>query len=205
LAGERLTAVTVGRVAAIVGRLPRVPSLSRAHLDRYHAVQMRLFEGLAAVLPARYGTSVQALDELPPMLRSREASLRESLRLVRRRAQMTVRMVGLEDPRSGTGDPVPPSRASGTGTGRGLEYLRQRAADASRAAAVPGFDPLRRSVERWVRTERVEWKAGVATVYHLVPRASVAAYRRHLQDAAAREGVGVVVTGPFPPFAFVDG
>jgi hypothetical protein len=42
----------------------------------------------------------------------------------------------------------------------------------------------------------------VASVYHLIPRASVPAYRRALQSAARDAGVRVIVSGPWPPYAF---
>jgi hypothetical protein len=50
----------------------------------------------------------------------------------------------------------------------------------------------------------VEKRASIATVYHLVPRASAGAYRRALARAAAAEGVRVVISGPWPPYAFAD-
>jgi hypothetical protein len=42
----------------------------------------------------------------------------------------------------------------------------------------------------------------VTTVYHLVPRGSVAAYRRSLSNAAVAAGVQIHVSGPWPAYAF---
>jgi hypothetical protein len=50
----------------------------------------------------------------------------------------------------------------------------------------------------------VETRASIATVYHLVPRASAEAYRRALARHAADAGVRVVISGPWPPYAFAD-
>jgi hypothetical protein len=56
-----------------------------------------------------------------------------------------------------------------------------------------------------VRDERIEKRERVATVYHLVPRASAASYRRAIERAAADASLTLVVSGPWPAYAFVDG
>ena len=58
------------------------------------------------------------------------------------------------------------------------------------------------AVARWVRAERVERSGDIASVYHLIPRGAVDAYVRAALGAAQAEGVRVVVTGPFPAYAF---
>jgi hypothetical protein len=98
-----------------------------------------------------------------------------------------------------TPEPTPPaSRAARTGA----DYLRARAAEAARARAVDGFEPVRLAADRWLRDERVEKLAGIATVYHLVPRGSVHAYRVAVERAAAGAGLRVAISGPWPPYAF---
>jgi hypothetical protein len=44
----------------------------------------------------------------------------------------------------------------------------------------------------------------VASVYHFIPRAGASSYRRALRAAAADAGLSLVVSGPFPPYAFVE-
>jgi hypothetical protein len=61
---------------------------------------------------------------------------------------------------------------------------------------------VRRAVARWVRDERVEHRAGVSSVYHLIPRSSAEAYRHAAQTSAASSGVTAIVSGPWPPYAF---
>jgi hypothetical protein len=73
-----------------------------------------------------------------------------------------------------------------------------------RELAVPVFDPLRASVRRWVRDERMEKRGGVASMYHLIPTGSAARYRAALEHAAGEEGLRVIVSGPWPPYAFAD-
>jgi len=48
----------------------------------------------------------------------------------------------------------------------------------------------------------VERRERIATVHHLVPRASVTAYARALRRAATDTPLHVVATGPHPPYAF---
>jgi hypothetical protein len=95
--------------------------------------------------------------------------------------------------------------AAGAGwSGTGADYLRGRAAAAARARQVPGFEAVRARVGRWVRAERIEHRAGVATIYHLVPRATATSYRTTVERTAAAAGIRCVVTGPWPPYAFAD-
>ena len=193
--GERLDTVAGGRFAAIVIRAPRAPRSSLPGLRRHAAVVRQLWARLPAVLPVRFGTCFGGAAELTLALGSRQRALAGDLRRVRGRAQMTVRVFTA----AGRAAPELPATAGFSG---GADYLRGRAAQAAREREVSGFDPLRRSVSRWVREERVEQHAGVASVYHLVPRSSVDAYRRKLERAAASAHLRIAVTGPHPPYAF---
>jgi hypothetical protein len=161
-------------------------------------VLQRLWLALPAILPARYPTSIDDLEELKVILRTRGAALGRTMRDVRNRGQMTVRIViesALVESGSSAGNEVPSS---------GLAYLQSRASAAARALRVPEFEPLRPVVRRWIRAERVEKRGNVATIYHLVPRASATRYRRAIEVGSATAGVRAIVTGPFPPYAFAD-
>ena len=50
----------------------------------------------------------------------------------------------------------------------------------------------------------MEKRQGVASIYHLVPRGSTDRYREAIQRAAADARVRIVVTGPWPAYAFAD-
>ena len=202
IARERLRPVRVGRVTAVVGDLRRAPAADEPTLRRFDRVIRQLFLTVPALLPARFGTCFQSLDELTTVLRLRQASLRGALGLVRGRAQMTVRVIetgGTKPVPASVGSPVP-AGLSRTVTS-GVDYLRRRAASERH---VPGFEPVRARVGRWVRAERVDRRTGVATIYHLVPRAAPAPYRAAVEQAAAAAGLRCVVTGPWPPYAFTD-
>jgi hypothetical protein len=178
--------VSVGAVTALV-REARPPQATAASLRRHAQLVDAVAASGSAVLPVRFGTCVGEAAELIDILRSRQDTLRKSLRAVRGRVQMIVRLAS--EPVVTSGFRVP---------GSGAEYLRARAA----ARAVPQFDPLRVAVRRWVKDERIEKHDRMASIYHLIPRSAVAAYRGALARAAAAAAVRVVVTGPYPPYAF---
>jgi hypothetical protein len=204
-ADEPLRTIALDRVAAIVGELRRPLTPTPANLARYDAALGRLSAAVPAILPARFGTVVEA-DELSFILRSRNASLARALRHVRNRVQMTMRIM------KGAGGRGQAAEGRGRGAGgrgrtdkrmegRGADYLRERAA---RARDVPGFDPVRAAVRRWVRDEQVEKRERVVSIYHLVPRAAAGAYARAARAAAAAAGLRLTVSGPFPPYAFTE-
>lgn len=157
-----------------------------------------LAERFPAVLPARFGTVMPA-DELMFILSSRRVALSRALSHVRGRAQMTVRIVKGEG--RGVETEVPPLHRSATARS-GRDYLRARAREAAAQRHIPGFEPVRAAVARFVRDERVERHGTVSTVYHLIPRASSDRYRQDLERAVAAAELSAIVSGPWPPYAF---
>jgi hypothetical protein len=193
MSGEPLIGVAAGGVRAIVGTAARTSRASVETLQRYDRVVRALWSARPALLPARFGTEFDTVEDLQRALVSRRMTA--ELRRVRGRAQMIVRVLGVT-----AGSRQEPGRRARASTG--TAYLHERAADAAHARHIPGFDDVRSRVARWVREERVEpWKGGT-TVYHLIPRGSATAYRRTVEQAAAAAGLRVVVTGPHPPYAF---
>ena len=193
MSGEALTGVAAGGVRAIVGTATRPSRASVETLRRYDRVVRALWSARPALLPARFGTEFETVEDLQRALMSRRMTA--DLRRVRGRAQMTVRVLDVT-----AGSRPEPARRARASTG--TAYLHERAANAAHARYIPGFDSVRNRVTRFVREERVEpWKGGT-TVYHLIPRGSVTAYRRTIERAAAAAGLRVVVTGPHPPYAF---
>jgi gas vesicle protein GvpL/GvpF len=206
MSGERLRAIRAGRITALVGELRRAPKPTMTNLRRYAMVIGKAAAQTPAILPVRFGTGMADLDEVTFVLRSRQDTLRRRLRAVRGRAQMTLRVVSGRSGRSGSDPGDNPSSGSDPGdeSTQGTQYLQQRAITAARAREIPGFAPIRVAVKRWVKDERVEKRGGVITVNHLIPRSSVSAYRSALERAAERAGLRVIVTGPFPPYAFAE-
>lgn len=204
VAGETLQAVPIGRLDAIVGRVRAVPAPTARNLRRFDRMMSALWRRTPALLPARFGTAARDASDLQAMIRGREQTLRRRLRAVRNRAQMTVRIVqGNRDVgRALSGPPGEPDKARPARIEQqsGTQYLRSR----QREHAVPAFDPLRASVRRWVRDERMEKRGSVASMYHLIPSGSADRYRAALEHAAREEGLRVIVSGPWPPYTFAD-
>jgi hypothetical protein len=191
--GGRFHVVREAAMAAVVTDRPRL-SPTAGNLRRYDRTMQELAQRFSAILPVRFGTRM-AEDELRFVLSSRRRTLARTLAHVRGRAQMTIRVVPRQAARERAVEPdVPPL------TGR--DYLRDRARAAAAVRAVPGFEPVRNAVARWVRDERVEQRGRVASVYHLVPRSAADAYRHAVQISAAAAGLTAIVSGPWPPYAF---
>ena len=208
MAGEKLRVVSVSRIAAVVGEMRRAPAPTVRNLRRYAAVVEAIAAKVPATLPARFATTVVDRDELTFILTSRSAALRRRLRSVRARCQMTIRMVGSDPGDAPIRGQTPVTPRTGVrprnGATQGTQYLRQRMATAVRARAIPAFEPIRVAVERFVKDERVEKRAEVVTVNHLVPRTAVTRYRAAVTRAAGENHLRLMVSGPWAPYAFAD-
>ena len=191
--GKRFRLIGRGAIAAVVSDRSQPATPTSANLRRYDRTMRGLAERFPAILPARFGTSVSE-DELLFILSSRRSSLARALALVRGRVQMTVRVM--------RSDADAPHVEEPFGSVSGRDYLAGKARAVAAARAVPAFEPIRRSVARWIRDERVDRRTGVTSIYHLIPRSSVDAYRRTLHAAAKASAVRLVVSGPWPPYAF---
>jgi len=208
IGGERLRVITVDRLSAIVGELKRVPGPTIRNLRRYAAVIEAIASKVPAILPARFATTVADRDELAFILRSRGTALRQRLRAVRGRAQMTIRLVGSDPGDVTLRGQTPVTRRSGVRprnkATQGTQYLQQRIAIAARARAVAGFDPIRNAVGRFVKDERVEKRGDVVTINHLVPRTAASRYLTAVERAAEEGAIRLSVSGPWAPYAFAD-
>lgn len=208
IAGERLRGITVDGVVAIVGEVRRRPSASTTTLRKYAAIIESIAARVPAVLPVRFGTTFADLAELTSVLRSRRAATRQRLRAVRRRAQMTIRIVGSDpdDGRSRGQTPV----MSRTGVRpryeatQGTQYLRQRLTVLRTAREVPELAPIQTAIRGFVTDERVERRGGVITVHHLIPRARAVRYLAAVERAVGQSGIRLAISGPFAPYAFAD-
>jgi hypothetical protein len=208
IGGERLRVIAVDRVAAVVGEIRRVPAPTIKNLRRYAAVVEAIAAKVPAVLPARFATTVADGEELAFILRSRGTALRQRLRAVRGRAQMTIRILGSDPGDVTLRGQTPVTSRSGVRprnkATQGTQYLRQRMAISDKMRAVAGFEPIRNAVRRFVKDERVEKRGDVVTVNHLVPRTAARRYLTAVERAADESGVHLIVSGPWAPYAFAD-
>jgi Gas vesicle synthesis protein GvpL/GvpF len=208
IAGERLRGVVFDGFVAIVGEVRRRPAASTRNLRRYAAVVESIAARVAAILPVRFGTTFDDETELMLALRSRGAATRQRLRAVRRRAQMTIRIVGSDPDDGRLRGQTPVMSRSGVRprnkATQGTRYLQEQLAKMRTAREIPELAPVRAAVRRLVREERVERRRSIATVHHLIPRAAAGRYGAAVARTAAENGVRLTVSGPWAPYAFAE-
>jgi hypothetical protein len=198
LLGEPLRLVSCDGIVAVVGEVEVAPAVEAETL-RSHDTAVR---GLAAIsdalLPARFGSVTRDDGQLCEAVRAQAAAVREALQAVRGCDQMTLRF-SRED-----GASEVPAAEPDEG-GPGTRYLSQRRAAAGDPAALPEIRLVLEALAPFVRGERRqrhERPPLLASVYHLVPRDGLDAYRAALAAATARASVRVSTSGPWPPYAF---
>jgi Gas vesicle synthesis protein GvpL/GvpF len=176
--GEPVTAVRSGTLFVLAGEVRSAPTLSADSLRAHDAAVRRLANACEALLPVRFGATVESVD-----ISDREAELAEALATVRGREQMTLRVYT---------DAREPERSSGTAY---LESLR-------RARAVPEIDALRAALAPLIRAERTEphGESLVASVYHLIDRGRSPQYLSTLEDVPL--AVRISASGPWPAWSF---
>ena len=189
LRGEKLRAVDMGRVVAVVGELKRRPQPTLTNVVKYDRILTKLWLANSALLPARFGTLVRDASELELMMRPLKDALHSRLAHVSGCAQMTILLVDSRERRR-PGRPRAP--LSGT------EYLRV----ARSAGLMPEFSAVREAVYRWVKDERMQKRGTMITIYHLIPRRAAARYRSAAEQAARDAGLGMRIVGPRSPYAF---
>jgi gas vesicle protein GvpL/GvpF len=202
LAGEAIRLVPCDDLLAAVGDVTSAPAVDETSLRAHDAAVRRLAAASPGLLPARFGSVAGDERELGDALRPRLGALRDGLRAVRGCEQMTLRFAR----RDGVAAPTPaPETSPSAGGGPGTRYLDARRASAGDARAIPEvgrvLDALAPLV-RGERRERHERPPLLASVYHLVPRDSLEAYRAAVASAAAEACVRVTLSGPWPPYAF---
>jgi hypothetical protein len=192
--GRRVDLLHIARIAVAVEELEKRPSMTENALRTQHAIVERLGKRFEAVLPARFG-SFLPLDDLERIVHSRRDDLREALRRVRKRVQMTVRIVAPPAPAAVKRE----AHAATSGTA----YLNARRSATSRSLPSAAA-ALTAAVRDLLRDERIETDAehGRTALFHLIDRKDVKRYRSSIARAGVSKDERVIVTGPFAPFAF---
>jgi hypothetical protein len=199
--GRTIESLKTGPMYAAAARLDALPPISAETLEEQHAVVSRLAQRVDAILPMRFGALVDE-DELARLVTLHHAELSGALDLVRGREQMTVRLFG-PTPLDGQGQPAAPVRQKGIS---GTDYLRQRREATRPRPLPPEAAHVRHAVSSLVTAERTEAGEGPvhATLWHLIDRGNAARYREAIRTVAAQIApVRAVISGPWPPFAFV--
>jgi gas vesicle protein GvpL/GvpF len=201
LAGEPLSLVTVGDLAAVVGAMEDSPDATPDAVRGHDAVVRRLVAFAEAILPARFGT-VQDAPALSDWLAA-AVGLEEALHLVAGREQMTLHVFQDDAP---VASEVDTDSAGETGLGPGARYLAERQRHWRHKEQIPELEPLRPRLDALVAAERVEFRATPpwrASVYHLIERGRSAEYREAVEaNLDLVIGVRLRVSGPWAPYAF---
>lgn len=196
LGGATLRALERDGLAAVYSRhrslRPRPsPELVLAHERVVEAIMAR-----GPVLPLRFGTQLEREEQLGAALTERRDELVRALERVRGHVELGLRVI--------------PERGSKRGVDRGEQtgraYLRARATEHRRAneAARDLHAPLSELAAASLVRERPAPPAILVATY-LVDDARVAEFRARADELAARHGhLQVLVTGPWPPYNFVE-
>lgn len=193
--GRRIQLIPIGDIQAAVEQIERPPELSEASLRSQHEIVVALGRRFDPILPVRFGAAVDRA-ELERLVTGRQARLRRALDDVRGCEQMTVRIVGKEAR----------THASMALTTTGTAYLTDRHRALRRGLPAAG-KRIGRALERLIARERIDPGRGRirSTLHHLIPRGRAAEYRALVERALTGSTPGehqVVVSGPWPPFAF---
>jgi hypothetical protein len=192
-----LRAVRVGPAWVVVEQAA-ARDATPASLVAHDRVVRRIARSCRAVLPLRFASTAADRAALTTLLAPLGPAIPPAFARVRDAVQFTLRVTGKPAP-----SPAPTSRRH---VGPGTRWLANRMAR-HRVPEIAALSEATRPFVREVRVERADApQAGrLATVYHLVARENVAAWR-----AAARRAVPllrdakVTTTGPWPPYAFAE-
>lgn len=181
-----------GLVGLVYEERTEPPGTSREELVRFGQVIRRLGAD-AAILPIRYGTVAESLDDLRILLTARRQAWEERLRDVAGCVELVAHL-----PASRL-DPAPAAEARSTGTA----YLMARVRRGRQVTAL--VEEVRQAVSAWSLGTRLLSDADDVRVAFLVEKERVDAFLPGLRQWVERSGQGRVrVSGPWPPFSFVE-
>src|SRR5262249_9909731 len=182
------------------------PAVTAKKLVAHDRVVRRIAARVTAILPFRFASTARDTAALEELLAPLAEPIGRALARVRGCVQFTLRVAG-----RAARQPTRSSRKEGPGT----RWLARRMAR-QRGPAVAALTEETRPFVRAVRVERhdvrgtpplppIAARDHLATVYHLVERSAVRAWRAAVARALPRLGsVHVTTTGPWPPYAFAE-
>jgi hypothetical protein len=194
---RRIEFIDVAGIHAAVERVSARPSVSEAALRAQHAIVMQIAASVEAILPARFGALLDR-EELEALVAMRREPIMQALQLVSGRTQMTVRVfTSAGAPESPHAAEVDERRTAISGSA----YLEQRRRETAAPLSALALE-IRGAVRDLVHAERTDRGHGRVdwTLYHLIDRSVVPQYEKAIDRLRSSS---VVVTGPWPPFAFV--
>lgn len=210
--GAQLQCIAQGELVALVSpvaELARVDTPEAVELVAYERV-IRSQHAVADVVPMRFGSVLPDEAAVRAHLDEQRAAYLRSLARVAGCVEMGVRAL-VSVPHS----PVAPEPAANPSARSGVDYLKARqrrhsAESQLRDQCTMLEQSLLSMVASLCREHRVELapaRSGVPTlcsVYFLVPREQVPAFRAALSPVTDGDSARATLSGPWPPFNFVD-
>jgi hypothetical protein len=191
--GRRVECVSVGRLTAAIERIDRRLPVAETALRAQHEIVMQLAASVDAILPVRFGALIEEA-ELEQLIATRGEILARALDVVRGRIQMTVRIRERVDQQA----PAAARAASAAPSGTAYLEARRAAAGGCPSTEAAAVDALVGNLAAASLHDRSRDR-NITSVYHLIARDAVDDYRRAL---TALPSSRLVVSGPWPPFAF---
>lgn len=192
---RRIEFLPVSGIYAAIERRASAPDVNETSLREQHKTVVELGRLCDPIVPVRFGAWL-ALDELTNVIVSRERVLREAFEFLRHREQMTVRVFG---------EPVRTDDESALAAATGKAYL-ERLRNAARPRLTSLAEAVRRAAGSMAAAERLESGRGrlQVAIHHLTERGRSREYRALVKRAVETDTTSdqVVVSGPWPPFAF---
>jgi hypothetical protein len=212
IARKPLSVVRVGRAFVVVEPAEGCDPTPHA-IVAHDRVVRRVARISPAVLPLRFGSTTESRAEVQALLLPLAAPIKRAFERVRGAVQFTLRVTG----RRRSAEPV-----HVPAVGPGTRWLAERMA-AQRVSEIACITEATRPWVREIRSQRHDLlrsaraeasgsghrkgpREPFATVYHLVSRDSVRAWRLAFRRSMANlpPDVCVTMTGPWPAYAFAE-
>lgn len=166
------------------------------------------------VIPMRYGCRFEDSSQAASLLESRREEYEAVLHQIEGMTEMGVHVLleksnkqGKRSPEAAPAGSFPPFSSSGTGylAARRQHYLTlDRAALDHRCLVEELCDSLSGLYARSNAKLPSSKDANLLSVYFLMPRGSVEGFRRAARRRCSTEGIKLLVSGPWPPYNFVE-
>jgi hypothetical protein len=159
------------------------------------------------LLPVRYGTRLPDETAITRTLEERHDEFEAALSRVRGAVEVSLRVVFIDGPTSSSDRPAeaPDDDGASIGEGQGARYLRARGqASAERESVAEAVDRPLAALARAAIRIRPHTPLELLHSAYLVDRRRLAVFTRavaKLQDA--NPDLGLLCTGPWPPYSFV--
>jgi hypothetical protein len=158
-----------------------------------------------AVLPLRYGTVLESVDELLNMMIGRQEEWRWALDRVRGCVEMSVRASVRPPAAAKATRPVSESEGPNPVPESGAQYLARRGVEHARARAVADTVQARLATAASASDPNLRPSASSPfAASYLVPEPELARFQRTVNQLALdHPEFAIVCTGPWPPYSFV--